>query len=90
LIGIAAPREDGVNVNDAIAAALARQRGLNFAPGAELRLPPKRVCLFAAFAKSADINIQALRDKEFVFSINAVSDWLHGIKVAIELSSDKH
>src|SRR5436190_15965362 len=29
LIGIAAPREDGVSVNDAIAAILARQRGLN-------------------------------------------------------------
>ena len=37
LIGIAAPREDGVSVNDAIAAALARQRGLNFAPGARTK-----------------------------------------------------
>ena len=37
LIGIAAPREDGVSVNDVIAAALARQRGLNFAPGSEFQ-----------------------------------------------------
>ena len=35
LLGISAPREDGVSVNDAIATMLARQRGLNSAPGAE-------------------------------------------------------
>src|SRR5689334_7191252 len=33
LIGIAAAREDGVNVNVAIASVLARQRGLNFKSG---------------------------------------------------------
>jgi CubicO group peptidase (beta-lactamase class C family) len=32
LLGLAAPREDDVSVNDAIPKALARQRGLNFAP----------------------------------------------------------
>lgn len=37
LIGLAAPREDGVAVNDAIAVALARQRGLNFTPGTEFQ-----------------------------------------------------
>jgi hypothetical protein len=37
LLGLAAPREDDVNVNDAIAKALARQRGLNFAPGSQFQ-----------------------------------------------------
>lgn len=37
LIGVGSPREDGVNVNDAIARVLARQRGLNFIPGTEFQ-----------------------------------------------------
>src|ERR1043166_3083059 len=37
LIGIAAPREDGSSVNDQIASALARQRGLNFTPGTDFQ-----------------------------------------------------
>lgn len=37
LIGVASPREDGINVNDAIARVLARQRGLNFVPGTEFQ-----------------------------------------------------
>lgn len=37
LIGVASPREDGVNMNDAIARVLARQRGLNFIPGTEFQ-----------------------------------------------------
>jgi CubicO group peptidase (beta-lactamase class C family) len=37
LIGVGSPREDGLNVNDAIARVLARQRGLNFVPGTEFQ-----------------------------------------------------
>jgi CubicO group peptidase (beta-lactamase class C family) len=37
LIGVGSPREDGVNVNDAIARVLARQCGLNFHPGTEFQ-----------------------------------------------------
>jgi CubicO group peptidase (beta-lactamase class C family) len=37
LIGVGSPREDGLNVNDAITRVLARQRGLNFLPGAEFQ-----------------------------------------------------
>lgn len=37
LIGVGSPREDGLNVNDAITRVLARQRGLNFVPGAEFQ-----------------------------------------------------
>ncbi|HVY71628.1 MAG TPA: serine hydrolase domain-containing protein [Verrucomicrobiae bacterium] len=37
LIGLAAPREDGVSVNDAIVKMLARQQGLNFLPGTDFQ-----------------------------------------------------
>lgn len=37
LIGVGSPREDGINVNDAITRVLARQRGLNFLPGTEFQ-----------------------------------------------------
>jgi CubicO group peptidase (beta-lactamase class C family) len=37
LLGIAASRENGTNVNEAIAAVLARQRGVNFTPGTEFQ-----------------------------------------------------
>ncbi len=37
LIGVGSPREDGLNVNDAITRGLARQRGLNFVPGTEFQ-----------------------------------------------------
>lgn len=37
LIGVGSPREDGLNVNDAITRVLARQRGLNFVPGTEFQ-----------------------------------------------------
>ena len=37
LIGLASPREDGGNVNDAIVKMLGRQRGLNFLPGTDFQ-----------------------------------------------------
>lgn len=60
LIGIAAPREDGVSVNDAIAAALARQRGLNFAPGAEFQYNNGAYNLLGTIVKR--VSGQSLRD----------------------------
>jgi CubicO group peptidase (beta-lactamase class C family) len=60
LIGIAAPCEDGVSVNDAIAEALARQRGLNFAPGTEFEYNNGAYNLLGTIVKR--ISGQSLRD----------------------------
>jgi CubicO group peptidase (beta-lactamase class C family) len=60
LIGIAPPREDGVSVNDVIAAALARQRGLNFVPGAEFQYNNGAYNLLGTIVKR--VSGQSLRD----------------------------
>jgi CubicO group peptidase (beta-lactamase class C family) len=60
LIGLAAPREDGVSVNDAIAAALARQRGSNFAPGTEFQYNNGAYNLLGTIVKR--VSGQSLRD----------------------------
>jgi len=59
LLGLAAPREDDVNVNDAIVKALARQRGLNFRPGAEFQYNNGGYTLLAAIVKR--VSGQSLR-----------------------------
>jgi len=60
LLGIAAPREDGVSVNDAIAAMLARQRGLNFAPGSEFQYNNGGYNLLGTIVKR--VSSQSLRE----------------------------
>lgn len=60
LLGLAAPREDDVNVNVAIAKALARQRGLNFAPGAEFQYNNGGYNLLGSIVKR--VSGQSLRD----------------------------
>jgi CubicO group peptidase (beta-lactamase class C family) len=60
LIGIAAPREDGISVNDTIAAALARQRGLNFAPGTNFEYNNGAYNLLGTIVKR--VRGQSLRD----------------------------
>jgi CubicO group peptidase (beta-lactamase class C family) len=59
LLGLAAPREDDVSVNDAIVKALARQRGLNFMPGAEFQYNNGGYTLLAAIVKR--VSGQSLR-----------------------------
>jgi CubicO group peptidase (beta-lactamase class C family) len=60
LIGIAAPREDGVSVNDVIAAALERQRGLNFTPGSHFEYNNGAYNLLGTIVKR--VSGQSLRD----------------------------
>ena len=60
LLGIAAPRESGTNVNDAIAAMLARQRGLNFTPGTEFQYNNGGYNLLGTIVKR--VSGQSLRD----------------------------
>lgn len=47
LLGMAAPREDGGSLNDAIVKMLARQRGLNFKPGTEFQYNNANYALLA-------------------------------------------
>ena len=60
LIGIAAPREDGSSVNDQIASALARQRGLNFTPGTDFQYNNGAYNLLGTIVKR--VSGQSLRD----------------------------
>ncbi len=59
LLGLAAPREDGDNVNDAIVKMLARQRALNFAPGTEYQYNNDGYNLLASIVKR--VSRQSLR-----------------------------
>src|SRR5262249_13187543 len=60
LIGLAAPREDGGNVNDAIVKMLARQRGLNFLPGSEFQYNNGAYNLLGSIVKR--VSGQSLRE----------------------------
>ncbi len=51
LLGLAAPRNDGVDVNDALVRMLARQRTLNFTPGTEFQYSNSGYTLLADIVK---------------------------------------
>lgn len=60
LIGMGSPREDRINVNNAIARVLARQRGLNFVPGTEFQYNNGGYNLLGAIVKK--VSGQTLRE----------------------------
>jgi CubicO group peptidase (beta-lactamase class C family) len=60
LIGLASPREDGGNLNDAIVNMLARQRGLNFRPGTDFQYNNGAYNLLGSLVKK--VSGQSLRE----------------------------
>ncbi|MFO1499488.1 MAG: serine hydrolase domain-containing protein [Verrucomicrobiota bacterium] len=60
LIGLASPREDGGNVNEAIVEMLARQRGLNFPPGTDFQYNNGAYNLLGSLVKR--VSGQSLRE----------------------------
>jgi CubicO group peptidase (beta-lactamase class C family) len=59
LLGLAAPREDGIDPNEAIVKALARQRALNFTPGTEFQYNNGGYTMLASIVKR--VSGQSLR-----------------------------